>query len=66
MELSTLFALIVVIAVVGLIFWVCWWAVTALGLPEPFNKIAQVVIIIAALAFMLLYIAPKLLAMAGV
>lgn len=65
MELTTLFALIVVIAVVGLIFWVCWWAAGALGLPEPFNKIAQVVIVIAALAFVLLYIAPKLLGMAG-
>lgn len=66
MSLTALFALIVVIAVVGVIFWVAWWAVGALGLPEPFNKIAQVVIILCVLAFVLLYLAPRLLALGGV
>lgn len=63
--LASLFALIVVLAVVGLVFWVCWWAIGVIGLPEPFNKIAIVILVLAALGFVLLYLAPKLLALGG-
>lgn len=63
--LASLFSLIVVLAVVGLVFWVCWWALGAVGLPEPFNKIAVVILVLAALGFVLLYLAPRLLALGG-
>lgn len=66
MSFAAIFSLIVVIAVVALIFWVCWWGLGALGLPEPFNKIAIVILVIAVLGFVLLYLAPKLLALGGV
>lgn len=32
----------------GLILWVVWWAVGAIGVPEPFNKVIRVVIIVIA------------------
>ena len=31
----------------GIIFYVLWWALGLIGLPEPFNKIAVVVLVIA-------------------
>ena len=40
--ISALFYLIVI----GLIFYILWWGLGKIGLPEPFNKIAQVVIVL--------------------
>jgi len=31
----------------GIIFYVLWWGLGKVGLPEPFNKIATVVLVIA-------------------
>lgn len=40
--------LLIAVVIWGLIFYVIWWAVGALGIPEPFNKVIRVVIILAA------------------
>lgn len=36
------------ILVAGLVFWLLWWLVGYIGLPEPFNKVARVVLAILA------------------
>lgn len=33
---------------IGLIFWIIWWVVGYLGIPEPFNKVIRVVLVVAA------------------
>lgn len=39
---------IIVLIVAGLIFWLLWWLIQCIGLPEPFNKVARVVLAVAA------------------
>lgn len=40
-------ALILTLVIYALIFYVLWWALGALALPEPFNKIITVILVIA-------------------
>ena len=47
-SLSSLVSFIVYLVIVGLIFWLLWWLVAFIGLPEPFSKIAKVVIAVVA------------------
>lgn len=42
-----LLALLVTLIVWGIIFYVLWWALGAIALPEPFNKIVTVVLVLA-------------------
>lgn len=39
--------------VVGLVFWLFWWLISYIGLPEPFGKIARVIVAIAAVFFLI-------------
>lgn len=32
----------------GLVFWLLWWLVGYVGLPEPFNKVARVILAVLA------------------
>ena len=34
------------VAGAGLIAWLLWWALGAIGVPEPFNKVARVIIVL--------------------
>lgn len=43
-----LLVLLLQLVILGLIFYVLFWGVGKLGLPEPFNKIAIAVIVIVA------------------
>lgn len=36
--------LLIQLVVLGLIFWVIWWFIGYVGIPEPFNKVLRVVI----------------------
>ena len=47
-SLSALITAVIVLIVVGLIFGILWWALGACGVPEPFNKVARVVLVLAA------------------
>lgn len=38
--------LLLYVVVWGLIFYVLWWALGKLGLPEPFAKIATVILVL--------------------
>lgn len=52
MGIDGLVTLLIYIIVLGLIFWLVWWFIGYVGLPEPFNKVARV--IIGLFAFVLL------------
>jgi heme A synthase len=45
--------LLVTLVVVGLILWLLWWFVSYVGLPEPFNKVARVIIALIAVIFLI-------------
>ena len=47
-SLSGAVAVIITLLVAGLIFWLLWWLIGYCGIPEPFNKVARVVIAILA------------------
>lgn len=41
--------LLLTIIIWGIIFYVAWWALGQIGLPEPFNKVAVVILVLAVL-----------------
>lgn len=45
--------LLVYLIVWGLVFYVCWWALGAIGLPEPFNKVATVILVLLSVLVLL-------------
>lgn len=45
--------LLITLVVAGLIFWLVWWFVSYIGLPEPFDKVARVIIGLCALIFLI-------------
>ncbi len=45
---SGLLALLIQLIIVALIFWVIMWGLSQVGIPEPFNKVIRVVLVIAA------------------
>jgi hypothetical protein len=50
-DLSSLVGIIVYLMVIGGVCWLLWWLVGYVGLPEPFNKIARVIIAVVAVIF---------------
>jgi len=50
---SALVSLFITLIVVALICWLLWWLVGYMGLPEPFNKIARVIIAVIAVVFLI-------------
>ncbi len=53
MDANSLVMLFVWIVVVGLIFYVAWWGLGQLALPEPFDKLARGVIIVIAVLLLI-------------
>jgi heme A synthase len=47
-SLSGLVSIVVYLIVAGLILWLLWWLVGYVGLPEPFRKVANVVLAVVA------------------
>lgn len=43
-----LVSFLIYLIVVGLIFWLLWWLLSYCAIPEPFNKIARVVLAVVA------------------
>ena len=41
----------VTLIIVGLVFWVLWWFLGYVNPPEPFNKVARVILGLIALIF---------------
>jgi len=46
MSIEALLHAILWLSVVGLIFYVLWWALGKIALPEPFNKVATVLLVV--------------------
>ncbi len=47
-SLSAVVTVIIYLIVAGLVFWLLWWLVGYIAPPEPFRKVANVVLAIAA------------------
>jgi hypothetical protein len=45
--------LLVVVIVLGLVFYVLWWLLGRIGLPEPFGKVAEVLLALIAVVLLL-------------
>mgnify|MGYP001617674067 CR=1 FL=1 len=63
--LMELFGLLVLIVVLGGVYWLFRWAIAEIGLPDPFGKIANVVAVLVVLFVVLFYILPKVMALFG-
>lgn len=50
---SALGSLLLTLVIVGLICYLLWWFVGYIGLPEPFNKVARVIIALVAVIFLI-------------
>jgi len=46
-SLSGVVTVVVYVVVAGLVFWLLWWLVNYIAPPEPFRKVANVVLAIA-------------------
>ena len=53
MDMHSLVSLVIYIVIIGLIFYVLWWGLAEIGLPEPFNIIARVVIVVVAVLLLI-------------
>jgi hypothetical protein len=47
-EASALVSFLVYIIVIGLVFYLLWWLLAQVGLPEPFNRVARIVLAVVA------------------
>lgn len=47
-SIGGVFHALILLIVVGVIFWLLWWLIGYVGLPEPFNKVARVIMAVAA------------------
>lgn len=50
---SALLTLLVTLVIAGLIFWLLWWFIGVCGLPEPFNKVARIIVALVAVIFLI-------------
>lgn len=50
---ESMVSVIVTLVIVGLVFFILDWAVTKIGIGEPFNKVIRVVLILAAALFVI-------------
>lgn len=45
--------LLVLIVIVGLVFYLLYWLIGVIALPEPFHKVAVVILSLAAVVFLI-------------
>jgi ABC-type multidrug transport system permease subunit len=50
---STLLTLLVSLVIAGLVFWIIWWFLDYVAIPEPFNKVIRVVVGLAVVIFLI-------------
>jgi hypothetical protein len=46
-SLSAVITVVIYLVVAGLIFWLLWWLVNYIAPPEPFRKVANVILAVA-------------------
>lgn len=58
--MDSLLSALIYIVIVGAIFWLVWWFIGYIAVPEPFNKVLRVVVglvaIVVLIQFLLRYI----------
>jgi len=52
-DASSLIGILIYIIIIGCVFGLLWWLVGYIGLPEPFNKVARVVLAVIAVLFLI-------------
>lgn len=52
-DISTLVHILILILIVGGICWLLWWLIGYIAPPEPFAKIARVIIAVVAVLFLI-------------
>ena len=50
---SGLISVLITLVVVGLVCYLLWWLIGYIGLPEPFNKVARVIVAVIAVVFLI-------------
>ncbi len=48
-----LFMAVVYVLIAGVVFWLLTWLIAYVGIPEPFNKVAKVILGIAVVVFLI-------------
>ncbi len=43
----------IMVIVFGIIFWLLWWLIAYCGIPEPFNKVARVILALCAVLLLI-------------
>ena len=61
MDVGGLLHLLIIVVVLGVIFYVCYWALGQAGLPEPWNKVAIVILALVALIIIVNFVLMPLL-----
>lgn len=56
MDLGNLLQFVIWIAVIGGVFYLVWWLISFIGLPEPFNKIARIIVAIVAVVILIQFL----------
>lgn len=59
---GTLISLVIYLIIIGLIFYVLWWALSQMPLPEPFGTVARVLLVLVAVlivVYLLLGLVPS-------
>lgn len=52
-SIGGLVPLLINIIVAGLILWLLWWLISYVGLPEPFAKVARVILAVVAVVWII-------------
>ncbi len=50
---DSLIQAVIWIIIAGVIFWLCNWLISYVGIGEPFNKVAKVIIAVVAVVFLI-------------
>lgn len=50
---TTLLHVVVWIIIAGIIFWLVNWLIGYVGIPEPFNKVAKVIVAVVAVVMLI-------------
>jgi len=51
-----LISALIYLVVVSLIFWLVWWFIGYVGVPEPFNKVLRVIVGLVALLILIYFL----------
>jgi len=50
---DVLLSLLVQLVIAGLIFWLIWWFIDYVKVPEPFNKVIRVILGVVVLVYLI-------------